>query len=1669
MNNQTLAIEKQLVILCHLERLPLFDDGTNLAFSMNLSVGIGGELTRNELTSIGSLLMPWLADPIKEVKAFYIAGNGEPVKLPEPITNIHKKWRTKLIDDLRRKPVDNESLSAYLSKTLNADFDEILKSRDDSKLFQWSGLRSSQTLEENIDEDSTNKPWNVLIGQAGQLPTPIPQILNLSLIFRVAAPAGATVFAAPVLKFPGVTVVPADNSAQGDTNTPVTTTNQTTTDTNATNPATPADNQSVQNQPAPNPVTDFAGFSGVKKWKYRIESGSVPGNFPVYAYVKGKSCEKYKGASFLDLNTLWVKSPGNNYGEDWRATLEEKIAKGADLSRRLIESLYEIVQPEVPKQAPGESAACFNLRNQKRIAQQNDFNVNMPTFRLMFLALLRDQIGIGVNKSPSGQSLLESLLGRVTAASISSVVKTLKLEALSLDEWQKMLRDNFSYLDKLKILSDSTASISEIEAITEFEQLYQTVFEEKNLIVLLKAQWRKILPKLGVAEGAALTKSLLDRDLTDANVRRALAQENLGRFWNSFIKIHQTDDAGQVLIERNFSNLCFAYSLLRFQLSCSDVNFQIDECFFYQGQNCDTLLDLYKNYKDNKSTPDFTLGSEPREKELFWYLLNYIVRWSRVFAHEELLPRNLTELAEQNTSTDIPHAISIMVDKLAADPELIKPIQTDPNQTTPQQPEEDYLQSISGIGVLMREVYENKIATDWRCLTMADVQIRSEKNAFTKVFDDNEPLLVPYGLNYLNDLRQCLVSYNNHPITAISPTAGLMQKNKFTSTEDTIGNSLTRNMYSVAKTAKLTPLKFGGKYEVLPFIVGNSGGIPKELVSEDKESFGDLDIDKFNKAYSEGKYDLKTYIRRFSYQRRVKIGQIRAFNAQKGTNGQIDSQGQIKLPAIPDNVYPQIRDLGDKLNDSNTGGKAPDDIPLLVLTPNDGNKWEKIVEQFSFYVRLPAIDIDAWDRWVASDRIYGQNSNSNQIKKLRQLVWAEFHKRTDKTVAASRAIERENPTVAVSSEDPTIDDPSLYKGFHIELKQFNPATSAFDIEVDGSPRVVDLETSNSSLLNKYSDVQTQNQLVVCKSGATAKLDGATATLAEGNIYRLKISCLLPIEDYPKTAAELKRFAAIYSRIDENGNFKTDLEEYTVKDTLKKYYKVSPIQLLIEVAKEEEKIDLQALLNPQFPPGSDFITVNFSDRKFDFYYKAELLRQMWRWQGRNSKPYPFTDPELTVSDPAGWESVEYDSRDQNDHSVIEMKTVKTAEGSRQFFYKEQLSGKDEVSGNEVKEELRALHYRFRARIYHRYEGFLKKELAVKNADIWKSLYIPCRLEESLSVPKLRFIFPLTQSFGMSENGSNSAGLLAVFSEPWYENAGVGETLGVEITKVPDPNYPDGGTPNKFYFEIGPDPINTTDPMNFFDSDDKSVADFGKVIGPIGHSDMIGDSPIFTSTSFVIPAPHFYKKSAPQTLEHLPDWGMCEIRFRRLWRKADKSFLTSAWTDPYWVQFLPEFTRFGKNNEVTSDTHFLHLGNVDQPEVQLSILDRLNSRQTPLKPTEVKNAPHNSYELYLVLTNRVFDVVGRQGQEAFVGIAYPSESNPNSGEINKWSVAKGTISATDTLRARIIEVQRRVPALNRTPDFKALAANLWKHLFSKNIPDNERARIVKVSEPVDIKRQ
>jgi hypothetical protein len=1668
MNNQTLAIEKQIVILCHLERLPHFDDGINLAFSMNLSIGIGGEFTRNELTSISSLLMPWLADPIKEVKAFYIASNGELVKLPEPITNIHKRWRTKLIDDLRRKPVGNQSLSAYLSKTLKADFDEILKSRDDSKLFQWSGLRSGQTLEENIDEDSTDKPWNVLIGQAGQLPTPIPQLLNLSLIFRVAAPAGTTVFAAPVLKFPGITVVPADNPTPGDTNSPITTTNQTTTDTNATNPATPADSQSIQNQAAANPITDFAGFSGVKKWKYQIESGSVPGNFPIYAYVKGKSSEKYKDAPFLDLNTLWVKSPGNNYGEDWRATLEEKMAYGADLSRRLIESLYEIVQPEVPKQAPGESAACFNLRNQKRIAQQNDFNVNMPIFRQMFLALLRDQIGIGVNKSPSGQSLLDSLLGRVTAASISSAVKSLKLETLSISEWQEMLRDNFSYLDKLKILSDVTASISEVEAITELEQLYQTVFEEKNLIVLLKAQWRKILPKLGAAEGAALTKSLLDRDLTEINVRRALAQENLGRFWSSFIKIPQTDDAGQVLIERNFSNLCFAYSLLRFQLSCSDVNFQIDECFLNQGQDCSGLLDLYENYKDNKPTPDFSLGSELREKELFWYLLNYIVRWSRVFAREELLPRNLTELAAQNTSTDIPHAISIMVDKLSADPALIKPKQTDPNQTDPKQPEEDYLQSISGIGVLMREVYEDGNASDWRCLTMADVHIRNEKNAFIKVFDDSDPLLVPYGLNYLNDLRQCLVIYNNHPITAISPTAGLMQKNKFTSTEDAIVNSLTRNMYSVAAAAKLTPLKYGSKYEVLPFIVGNSGAIPKELVPADGESFGDLDLDKFNKDYPKLKAALSKYVRKFNYQRRVKIGQIRAFNAQKGANGQIDPKGQIKLPVIPENVYPRIRDLGDKIGKAKVSGKEQDDIPLLVLTPSDKSKWEesKIVDEFSFYVRLPAIDIDPWDRWIASNRIYGEDSNPGQIKTLRKIGWAEFHKRTDKTATAARLIERELPT-ALNGGDPTIDDPSLYKGFHFELKQFNTRTSAFDIDVQGSPQIVDLEPANQLSLNQYRDVQSKSQMVVCKSGFTAVLNGSMVTLAEGNIYKLKISCLLPTEDYPKTAKELKRFAAIYSQIDEKGNIKTDLETVTRSENSKSYYKISSVELLIEVAKLEENIDLQALLSPQFPPGSDFITVNFSDRKFDFYYKAELLRQMWRWEGRNSKPYPFTDAELTVSDPAGWESVEYDSRDQNDYSVIEMKTVKTAEGSRQFSYKEQLSGKDEASGNEVKKELRALHYRFKARIYHRYEGFLKKELAVKNADIWKSLYIPCRLDESLSVPKLRFIFPLTQSFGMAENGSNSAGLLAVFSEPWYENAGVGEDLGGEITKVPDPNYPDGGTPNKFYFEIGPDPINTTEPMNFFDSDDKSVADFGKIIGPIGHSDNIGDSPIFTSTSFIIPAPHFYQKSAPQTLENLPDWGMCEIRFRRLWRKADKSFLTSAWTDPYWVQFLPEFTRFGKNNEITSDTHFLKLGNVNQPEVQLSIIDRQNNLETPLKTTEVKNAPHNSYELYLVLTSRVFDVIGRQGQEVFVGIAYPSERNPSTGEIRKWSIGNGTFAETDTLRARIIEVQRRVSAVSVNPDFKALAANLWKHLFSKNIPDNERARIVRVSEPFDIK--
>jgi hypothetical protein len=182
---------------------------------------------------------------------------------------------------------------------------------------------------------------------------------------------------------------------------------------------------------------------------------------------------------------------------------------------------------------------------------------------------------------------------------------------------------------------------------------------------------------------------------------------------------------------------------------------------------------------------------------------------------------------------------------------------------------------------------------------------------------------------------------------------------------------------------------------------------------------------------------------------------------------------------------------------------------------------------------------------------------------------------------------------------------------------------------------------------------------------------------------------------------------------------------------------------------------------------------------------------------------------------------------------------------------------------------------------------------------------------------------------------------------------------------------------------------------------------------------------------------------------------------LWKRTQ---LASKFTDPVWVQFLPAFSIYDGLD---------HLNNVTLNVVTTSGGGKTTESEVFLVKRSGENAElkhfssdNNNFELYLVLTKRVFDVTGRNDQESYVGLFKQDGA--------RWIPAEPVIAivgqpqAAEDYVARIIEVQRPKPFGTEKCQKRH---NLWEELFGKR--DNSQqdcdatARIVRISAPIESK--
>jgi len=984
---------------------------------------------------------------------------------------------------------------------------------------------------------------------------------------------------------------------------------------------------------------------------------------------------------------------------------------------------------------------------------------------------------------------------------------------------------------------------------------------------------------------------------------------------------------------------------------------------------------------------------------------------------------------------ETPHAITLQVDQLGAIPDSDKL--------------SDLLNRFSGVGFLMRR----SDTTDWLCLNQADLE--GSKN--TPIALD-KPALVPWRVSYRNNLRQVCASYDNRPLVADSPLSRA-DVTSWASDDKAQFDVLMTLRYSPG--AKMPGLTFGRTYQFAVFAIANSGAIPPSLTNRSNPFL--LAPTLADPPGAKTPLVPPDLIRQVPYLRRVRIG------APKITD-LADPTMAIKAPMVPDNVEPRARDLAVFLDQ----GAADTNTPVILLAPKE---WIGGVSEVEGIVSRPGTHWDCWHRWVRESV-----DAATQGK-----IIAEFLRSAQKN-ASGPLDEVKLPL--------TVDDPALAPWFCFKLQIVDDATGTLrDV---GQPLFVKIAESLGDTMSSRRAPGTPFTLryfdpknpappapLAPRAEGAGQQAGATVTATKGKLYRLAIYCTMTPESKVRFMDGLIDPATTKNDLDGNNP----------------YHLVSPTFFAIEAVTDEmpqEDAVYAALALSETTRANGRILADLAAVS-PHLRRADLTRQAWRWQGRNTETHPaFLSASPLPQDILNWEAVEFGDRQDVDSTVVPMRTKPVAaNGARSFNYLETLkTGKGEF-------DLRSLHFRFSVTVHSRYEGMIPPgvasfvtgtttmpaapvvrpnlRLAASPAppsfkSVWNRLFIPCRRTTDIHAPRLRLILPLTEA-GMSKDPNASPGLLVVFDEPWHESGGLAERLEVSVALAADPTEAPS-VPNDYkgkeklpelkdyYVETGPDPIvGHQIPAVLTKSADPTTPaglarvtfDRAGILGPVGHYfDPTNQAALFTATSFIIPPPRF-SDDKPGT----PDrrWYFAKLRFRRaLMLNSVGDVATGPWSDPVWTQFLPDFSIFEQTSLLNAETamifanHVNPTTNVIEPDTSKMYL------MSGKKPKHLEPMPsdHQSFSLYAVLTRRVFDIAGRPDQEQFLGLY---SQDPGAG--NGWSISDpATIKPSGLAagyRVRILEVQRPKPWDGSTI--------LWKELFGTSVDTDVAARIVRISEPID----
>jgi hypothetical protein len=676
------------------------------------------------------------------------------------------------------------------------------------------------------------------------------------------------------------------------------------------------------------------------------------------------------------------------------------------------------------------------------------------------------------------------------------------------------------------------------------------------------------------------------------------------------------------------------------------------------------------------------------------------------------------------------------------------------------------------------------------CLNIGVVRTKGDGNGVEPV-PLTLPTVIPTPLHVQDGMRQAMVTYDNQPLTAVSPVTLFDFDKKLaqagTGNAAPVSSLLLEYVHPTLLSppnttdGKLLGLYFAGIFEFAAGRVSNSGALPPAFARTGSPGL----------LASVINLRAKEYICRAQYKRTVPIGGIRF--SSPGFKEVNDSSRSLDFPSIPDDVYPLARER----NLTKANSKDAHE-PLLLLTSLLPNKKRS---SYAFQISPPAIDLQTWDRYVTK----GANSAGSVSLADRIKLWADFYEQT---------------ATAAGSVDLTLDDPAV-TGVIITLDRVSGSPVAPPQRPN--PPLIWKPTNDASSLKTYRRSPLPITISVDSGASRGSLfvpttaDSAVVTVPPASLYRLTLTLTL---DALASQRFFNAVPSVYTFLIETAS-----EELPTSSALRAAFS-TPVNL---VGKGPSSLNFHLELDQSVVGFRNISTAN-------------VEAQEWRWNGRQGS-YPFStvpDPNVhpTPPDLLDWEIGAFATRSMLDATVRTMARKAPPQS-------DPLRASLQVA-EDISDDLGARFFRSRVIARNRY-GSLTGQPDPKiasgednSASQWTRTLVPARLFGSQPKPAIKLILPLTESLPSSLAGSdapNTASLLVVLQGPWYSIGGLGEVLTHQIVVLSDSKKQEAGRDPIEPF-IAPGTDYTLQPL----------------VGPVGHTfDSNQIAPRWVNSSFIVPPP------------------------------------------------------------------------------------------------------------------------------------------------------------------------------------------------------------------------